>query len=307
MNLLALGTALLVVGATPAKPTPAPTTTATATADQQPEPAPPVRARPRVLVLDVSGDVDKSARDTLTALVSTRLARFSSLDIVTKAGVARLIELEGEKQATGCGDDGACLAELAGALDVDTLAVATAGRLGGTTVFTLQLVDRTGKTIGRGSTQVSALDDLGARVALVVDDVGQQVTGEQPEESKVNGADTLSPSSSSSMKLSAGSKTPLLIGGGVGAGVGAVVFAVAVTPAVLYAGVAGDLRRMRATYVDSGGDDQLLDEAVTKQRNAFALQGAWNNVGVYAAWTGMAVAALGGGALAAGLLVEEAP
>ena len=301
MHLLALATALLVVGASPPPPPPAPT----ATSSKAPS------GRPRVLVLDVTGDLDEGARDTLTALVGARLARFSALDVVAKTSLARIVELEGEKQAAGCAaDDGACLAEVANALDVDTVAVGTAGRLGGTTVFTLLLVDRGGRTVARGSTQVSALDDLAARVLLVIDDVGEQATGQPAEEPAVASDDerAATPRPSTAMpSLPVGSKQPLQIGGGVGAGVGALAVVVGLTPAVLYGGVAGDLRRLRVGYVERGGDDGILDEASKKQSDAYALQAWWNGAGLYAAWGGLALAVAGGGALAAGFLLEEAP
>jgi hypothetical protein len=308
MNLLALGTAIFVVGASAAPTsassgTPAPTTTP-APAAATPAPA-AAAARQRVLVLDVTGDLDKSARETLAGLIGARLARFTALDVIAKSGIARLIELESERQAVGCdGDDGACLAELAGALDVDTLAVANAGRLGGTTVFTLQLVDRAGKTVARGSTQVSALDDLATRVALVVDDVGQQATGAPPAPPIVAGADTMS---SSTNQLPAGWKTPLLVGGGVGVGVGVVVGVAGLVPAVLYGRAASSLGALRADYVENGGSDKTLAEASETQNSAAGLQGLWNNVGIYATWGGITLVALGGGALAGGMLLEEAP
>jgi hypothetical protein len=301
MNALALATVLFVVGAPPpGSPSAGPSS------GPPPATSRPAPARQRVLVLDVTGELEQAARDTLTSLVGVRLARFSALDVVARSSISRLVALEGERQAVGCaGEDGACLAELADALDVDTLAVGTAGRLGGTTVFTLVLVERGGKTIARGSTQVSALDDLAARVVQVVDDVGQQATGQPPDADAV--APAVAAASSSPLALPAGSRPLLVYGGGAVAGTGILAFVAGVVPAVLYGGAAGDLRRLRVDYVERGGDGEVLDAATQKQREAFALQGAWNNAGRYAAWSGLALVAVGGGALAAGLLLQEAP
>ncbi|MBM4279360.1 MAG: hypothetical protein FJ137_00895 [Deltaproteobacteria bacterium] len=289
---------------TVASPPAAPKDASTAASVASP-PAPP---RPRVLVLDVAGDLDPSARATLTALVTARLARFDGLEVVARDSLARLVDVEADKQAAGCaGDDGGCLAEVAGALDVDYLAVATAGQLGGTTVFTLQLVDRGGKTSGRGTAQVSALDDLAARVTTVIDEVGTQVTGAAPSSGEPDGGGAPGAAPPWPTTLPAGAKSSLLVAGGVGAGVGVLALALGVTPAVLYSGAAGGLRTLRVDYVASGGDPALVERAGERQQDAVALQGLWNNAGIYAAWGGFLVAAAGGGAIAAALLVPEAP
>jgi hypothetical protein len=196
------------------------------------------------------------------------------------------------------------MAELVGALDVDVVAVARAGRLGGATIFTLQLVDRSGTTKARGSAQVSARDDLGGQVGEVVDDVGHQLTGDEP----VDAPAPRSSSSQSSAPLAAylaGLKTPLLIGGGSAAGVGVILVVAGVTPALLYSGAESELRVLRLRYVDGGGDQAVLDAAVQKQADAEGWRRAWNSVGVYAVWSGLLLATAGGGALAAGLLSED--
>jgi TolB-like protein len=315
--LLPLAAALHFALASPSSPTASSPTASSPTASSPSSPnasspattsvpstAVPADARPRVLVLDVVGDLDDSTRATLTALLTTRLARFKDLDVTARSSLARLVDVEADKQVAGCGDnDAGCLAELAGALDVDYVAVATAGRIGGTTVFTLQLIDRAGKTSGRGTAQVSALDGLAGRVAAVADDVGQQVTGVPPP----SGAASFTGGGVGGGRIPAGWQKPMMVGGGAGVGVGVLSLALGLTPAVLYGNAAGDLRSLRARYVDAGGDRALVDEAGELQKRAIALQGMWNNVGIYAAWGGILVGVAGGAALAAALLFEEAP
>jgi hypothetical protein len=261
--------------------------------------------RTRVLVLDVAGELEQHARTTLTALLTTRLGRFDTLDVVEKSSLTRLLDLEAEKQALDCAGDaqGGCLAEIAGALDVDAVAVATVGRIGGTLLFSLQIVDRTGRAIGRGTAQVSALDHLTDRVAAVVDDVGQQVTGAPP-----SAAPSGTPGSATTAgRLPVGFRQPLLIAGGAALGVGVLSLGLGVVPAVLYSTSASDLRSLRVRYVEEGGDSALVDQAATRQKDALAFQGLWNNAGIYAAWGGLLVGTAGGAAVAAALLLEEAP
>jgi hypothetical protein len=254
-------------------------------------------------VLDVTGTLDAAERSTLTSLLATEFARFDGLDVVARGDVARLLELEGERQAAGC-DDGACLAELVGALDVDLAAVAQAGRVGGTTLFTLQLVDRKGSTVAQGSAEVSDLDDLLGRVRAVVATVGTQVTGEEPDDAGAAAVPAGS-SSSSPLGLVAGWRLPLLVGGAVTFGLGAVVAGVGFVPLQLYGSARNDLRDLRVEYVGSGGDDAVLDQAAARQRDAEGLRQMWNQGGVPAVWIGSTVAVVGATALVLGLLVED--
>jgi hypothetical protein len=194
-----------------------------------------------------------------------------------------------------------------GALDAEYAAVARAGRVGGTTVFTLQLVDRKGATVGRSAAEVSALDDLVGRVRTAALDVGRQVTGKEPTD-----AASVSPTMTTmtTMPLGEGLRMPLLVGGGAAAAVGSLLLAGGALPAVLYGNAASDLRVLRARYVDEDDDDArqaLLRDATTRQREAEGLRRAWNDVGIYAVWAGVLVAGAGAGALAAGLLLEEGP
>lgn len=263
-----------------------------------PAPAPVADAAPRptrVLVLDVAGDLEDGPKATLTNLMVARLSRFAALEVIAQKNVEKLLGLEAKKQMAGCeGDDTSCLAELAGAFNAEIVAAAQAGKLGGTTVFTLQFLDSKGVTVGRGSAQVSGLDDLASKVAEVVDGVGRDFTKTEP------GDAAAAPSTAPTAAATAppGLREPLLIGGGAALGVGVVVAGISVIPALLASGANNDLKGLRVRYIDAGRDDDLLAQAEEKQRSATSLTGLWNNFGLYGFWGGVLIGALGGGALA---------
>jgi hypothetical protein len=236
-----------------------------------------VPARTRLLVLDVGGDLPAAQRETLTSLVAARLSRFADLEVVSQSNVEQLLGLEAQKQLSGCGgDDGSgCLAELAGALDAKVIAVAQAGKLGGTTVFTLQLLDPQGATVGRGTAQVSGLDDLAGRVESVIDGVGREFTGDEPSD-QAPPASTSSTSTTTSSSAEPALKTPLLIGGVTALGLGIVVAGVGVLPALSASSAEGELKTLRVQYVKAGCDDDLLQQAAQKQRDVDDARGQWN-------------------------------
>ncbi len=266
---------------------------------------PSAAVRTRVLLLEVAGDLDAAQRATLGSLIGARLSRFEALEIVDQKNVEKLLGVEADKQRAGCtGDENACLAELAGALQADVVAAPQAGKIGGTTVFTLQLIDQKGVTVGRGSAQVSGLDDLAQKVSDVVDGVGREFTGGEPRD----GVSSSNPAAATTTTTGEPAwRQPLRIGGAVGIGVGLVAIGLGAIPAVMASGAEGDLAGLRVRYIKAGRDDDLLQQAAVKQRDADDARGLWNDAGIYAVWGGLVVAAAGGAALAAGFLVAEAP
>lgn len=266
------------------------------------DPAP----KTRVLVLDVAGDLDENQKTTLTNLIVARLSRFAPLEVIAQKNVEKLIGIEASKQVAGCEGESGCLAELAGAFNAEIVAAPQAGKIGGTTVFTLQLLDPKGATVGRGTAQVSGLDDLVTRITEVVDGVGRDFTHSEPADSFANPS-TSTPSPTAAASPAPDLRQPLLIGGGVAAGVGAALVVIGAIPALQASGAEGDLKVLRANYVEAGRDDDLLQQAKAKQRDAEAARGLWNGAGIYAVWSGVVVVAAGGGALAASFLLQDAP
>jgi hypothetical protein len=263
-------------------------------------PLPP--AVPKVLVLDTGGDLAEEQRAVLTNLVATRLQRFDGLRVIAQRDVQQRLGLEADRQLAGCESDAACLAELAGAFDVDLLCISAASRLGGTVVFTLQVVDDHGEAKARGSVSVPALDDVAAAVAAVADDAGRALTGTEPIAKTTSDTTSTSP-------LPMEARFPLQVGGAVGLAVGLAAAGIGIVPGVLARGAEGDLRALRVDWVESGAsDEEVLDAAGRKQGEVERLRGLWNNAGVPTVWGGVLLGVAGGAALAVGtLLTAEAP
>lgn len=100
--------------------------------------------RPRVIVLEFShsADVSVDVAQTLTGLATASLHRYEQIRIVSGAELAELMELEGEKAAVGCDDDG-CLAEIAGALGARFAVSGRIATLGELQVLQMRLMDVT--------------------------------------------------------------------------------------------------------------------------------------------------------------------
>lgn len=269
-----------VVATPPTASAPGPTTTVT-----------------RVLVLETGGDLGPEKRLLLTNLTAARLARFADLEIMAARDIEARLGLEASKQAAGCESDSECLANLTGALDVELVCATTAGTLGGTTVFTIQIIDSAGAARARSSVQVSALDDLAGAITRVVDDAGRAVSGAEPGDAVVRTSGTTAAAANADTVM--GLRQPILIGGAVGLGAGVVALGLGVIPAFMTTGAENDLTRLRTRYVDSGGDRAILDDAAAKQVEVDRNRGLWNNAGIYAAWGGALVAVAGGAALVA--------
>jgi hypothetical protein len=266
-----------------------------------PEPGPT-----RVLVLDTSGDLSADQRAVITNVVAARLQRFSPLRVVAQRDVQQRLGLETAKQLAGCESDTACIAELADAFDVDLLCVTAASRLGGTVVFTLQIIDDRGLAKARGSVSVSALDDVAAAVSSVADDAGRALCSVEPADAPVSAS---SSASSLSSPLSSSWRLPLQVGGAAALGVGLVAVTIGAIPGVMARSAEGDLTGLRTDWLESGADDDaILGRANAKQAEIDEHRGAWNSWGIAVVWSGILVSLVGGAAVAAGtFLTAEAP
>jgi hypothetical protein len=175
MRLATLCLCLLMCGAIGARAaTSSPATSATSATTAAP-------ARIKVLVLDVKSTVlNKSEIETLTSLITAHLGAYGQLDVLSGDDVKRLIDLEGQKQVIGC-DQRSCLAELAGAMGANLVVFGQAGRLGSTTVVTLNLFDaQKGQAVARRPVEVQDLGELPARVATAIDEmVGPLLQGQR--------------------------------------------------------------------------------------------------------------------------------
>lgn len=137
---------------------------------EEPVKDPAVKPRTKVLVLDVkSGDLQKSEVETLTGLITAKLARYAELEVLSGQDLKRLVDLEAQKQAAGC-DEAGCLAEMAGALGAQIVIFGQAGRLGGTLVVTLDAFDAAkGVAVARQPIEARDLGQLPGLVGPAVD------------------------------------------------------------------------------------------------------------------------------------------
>lgn len=119
--------------------------------------------RPRVLVLEpASKSFDAATTSTIAGLIIVELGQDPCLDVISAAEVQRLAELEGDRQAVGCGDE-SCLAELAGAMGARYVVFGDIGSLGSLVVMNLNLFDnQTTRAIHRVTVQADGIAKLPA-------------------------------------------------------------------------------------------------------------------------------------------------
>jgi hypothetical protein len=120
-------------------------------------------ARPRVLVLEpASKSFDPATTSTIAGLIIVELGQDPRLDVISAAEVQRLAELEGDRQAVGCGDE-SCLAELAGAMGARYVVFGDVGSLGSLVVMNLNLFDnQTARAIHRVTVQADGIAKIPA-------------------------------------------------------------------------------------------------------------------------------------------------
>jgi len=97
----------------------------------------------KLAVMDIRAErgMDPSLVRLLNEVLLASFQTQGEYETIGSSDIAAMLTLEEEKiKLTGCADD-ACLAEIGGALGVDLLAVASAGRVGKLSVLTLKLVD----------------------------------------------------------------------------------------------------------------------------------------------------------------------
>lgn len=272
---------------------------AAAPAADPPTVAPPAPAREKLLVLDVkSGDLSADQVTTLTQLIAARAHRFSQVETASSADLRELATLEAEKQQAGCEGD-SCLAELAGAMGARYVLSTRAGKIGSSTVLSVQLYDATKGTVeARDTTEAYAIDDLLAKIAPLVDGVLTQVLG--------------APQAGAAPLPQAPPKPPpkdggpdalhlgLQIGGGAAIVVGVVAGALGVVPLALYQQKKGALLDRQRAY---DGDVKGLEAAATLRAEAVNMRDLYNNGGRFALIGGVTLVVVGGAALAAGFLL----
>jgi hypothetical protein len=131
-----------------------------------------------MLVLDLVGsEVSPAQIRTFTDLVATSWSRFDGLSVLTNKDLEQALGVEAQKKALGCDDDG-CLAEIAGALGADYVALGSVGVLGEVRVFNLSLYDaKNARSVSRRKIETRDVEEVPALIDASVDTMAQEGLG----------------------------------------------------------------------------------------------------------------------------------
>jgi len=123
----------------------------------------PKKAKLKIAVLDVrsAGTIDPKTFEGVSSLIATELGqKRPDVTVVGAAEIRAMIGFEKEKQLLGC-SEGACLAEIGGALGVEYLLATEGLKLGGTWVINMSLIDvARSKAVARTSVRTKEDDKL---------------------------------------------------------------------------------------------------------------------------------------------------
>ena len=223
----------------------------------------------KVAVMDLEGqglppDQAHLAK-VLTEALATSVADASKCDVITRADIASMIELEAEHEACGGNASDSCLSEIGNALGVERMVAGSVARVGGSTTVSARLLNmKAGKVEKRAEATTSSEAELRA----TAQNVGRLLFG-QPA----------APVGAVASPIDGGGPSlPLLVSGGVVGGIG------------LTAAVIGAVLAMGADSVlaDSGSDRLSKDAARDSGSSALLITG----VGLGGVVVGVVVAGL---------------
>ena len=117
--------------------------------------------------------------NTIEEVLLTAFEATGRFKVIGRTDISALMGLETKKEAVGCTEDTACVAQIAGALGVDLVATADVGRLGTTTIVTLKVIvvrtasalRRMRRTVKSNDELVGAADSMAAEIAEAVREV----------------------------------------------------------------------------------------------------------------------------------------
>jgi hypothetical protein len=85
--------------------------------------------------------VPKEVADNLAQILSVEIKRIEGASVISRDDMTAMLRLEQDKAFLGCSDDTSCIAEIGGALGVDKLVVGHVGKIKGSYVISLRLID----------------------------------------------------------------------------------------------------------------------------------------------------------------------
>lgn len=126
------------------KPKPAPVSKAEKATPISPEikPSTTNRQKQRVAIFNLrSPGQSKAQSSALMATLTEAVASVKGYSVISRDEIASMLDAEAQKQMLGCDDTG-CLAEIAGALDVDLLVTGSVTPMGESYLLNLQLINQ---------------------------------------------------------------------------------------------------------------------------------------------------------------------
>jgi hypothetical protein len=241
---------------------------------------------PRSLVLmDLRANhVDPSTVLTIQSLVTVQLDRYPSLKVIAGEDVRQMLDLEAQKQAMGCDDEGSCLAEIAGALGAELVVTGEIGRLDDNLILTLNLFDASKKeAINRSVVRADGLATMSSGLEKGVAVLVKPVVS-RGEEFRLPQAEVISESDSGPwpwITMGAG----LFVCGGCCASSG--------FPALIWLNAmaeSSNMRRMRDTYSSS---ETTPEEARELRQLYDESRASWNGGLWQSYWLMVGLAAIG--------------
>lgn len=85
--------------------------------------------------------IEQGIADTISDTIAVELSNIGDFEVITKADMKAMLDLESQKQLMGCEDDVSCIAEIGGALGVDKIIAGSLGKIGQTYILNLSLVN----------------------------------------------------------------------------------------------------------------------------------------------------------------------
>lgn len=247
--------------------------------------APEVARRLSVLVIDLKAEhLDPADVAPLDEALTVLLSRHPELEVTSGQDVRRLLEVEADRQKSGCEDD-SCLAEIAGALGARLVVFGQIGRVGSRLILSLNLYDsERARPVGRALVEGDSVDALYAKLPGAVSElVAPVVSGLKGERRAPAGAWWLG------------------AGGALLLAAGATTSAVGAVPLAQLALVDQPALETAAGRYRQTPDFAHMQEVAAVRADVDARVREWNDLGVFVSIAGGAIAAGGGAAIAAAL------
>lgn len=165
-----------------------------------------------VAVLDVQGlgNVSDERVRGLSSLLASEVNRYPNTRVVRSAEIRALLGFEAEKQMMGCATDGACLAEIGGALGVDYLVQSEVAWIGDRWVMSVTVLHAgRAESVGRATRSVDTEGELVDAIPEMV----EEATADAPGLGRASKASTR-------RWVGTGISAAVLVGGGVVYGLG---------------------------------------------------------------------------------------